>query len=140
MCNLKVVNGTRYIAPCPICGKTKALSPCVNADKYVYKINYTYYCSYTCYRAAQKAKEAKKQTRRKATEASRAIRKEARHKVVEAQERYNTNHFGRLFLEDYQSGLSKSSIALKYNKTRYFVRKYLDLFVSTREFEGSKAQ
>ena len=140
MCNLKVVNGTRYIAPCPICGQTKPLKECISAKDYVFKVNYTYYCSYTCYRAAQKVKEAKKQTRRKATEASRAVRKEARHKVVEAQERYNTNHFGRLFLEDYQNGLSKSSIALKYNKTRYFVRKYLDLFVSTRKFEGSTAQ
>lgn len=39
---------------CPICHTTKLIC---DIKDYVYKINKTVYCSYTCYRKAQKLRE-----------------------------------------------------------------------------------
>lgn len=42
---------------CPICGEKKFV---LDPSEYVYKIGCKYYCSWTCYRKAQKEMESKK--------------------------------------------------------------------------------
>lgn len=45
---------------CPVCGKDFIMS---HADLWTYKIDSRYYCSWTCYRKAQKMKKAAKKRR-----------------------------------------------------------------------------
>ena len=42
---------------CPICGKEFYITAW---DSWVYRIDHKYYCSWTCYRKAQKTKKVKK--------------------------------------------------------------------------------
>lgn len=46
---------------CPICGEKKFV---FDASEYVYKIGYKYYCSWTCYRKAQREMEEKHKKRK----------------------------------------------------------------------------
>jgi hypothetical protein len=50
----------RYV--CPVCEKVFYLT---NVNEYVYKIHHKYYCSYTCWRAAQAPPKPLKGTKKK---------------------------------------------------------------------------
>ena len=56
---------------CPICGKTKVLAYGTDMREYVYKLTIknktTYYCSYHCFRAAQKAEEERRAAQKEKT-------------------------------------------------------------------------
>lgn len=53
--------GFNKLRECPIC-KTKKFV--IDPDEYVYKIGTNYYCSWTCYRKAQKEMESNNKKRK----------------------------------------------------------------------------
>lgn len=138
MSNLKNVGGI-YVISCPVCGKEKALSYDVNVKKYCYQQHLIgrdiFYCSYTCFRAAQKEKAERKAAAQRARLQRLAAKQrkqyeysEARLNAIEATRQHNIFHFGKIFWEDWKKGLMKIEIAAKYSKSISFVNKYMKLY------------
>lgn len=135
MSNLVKADGC-YFVDCPVCGKRKLLSYTVNINKYFYKIrkgkDWTYYCSYTCYRVAEQRKKIgntlydnnlKKFVKPRKPRKQRVLGEQALTNLAARREQ-NLN-MGKTFWDDWCAGISQMKIAKKYDVSKSFVQKWL---------------
>ena len=140
MSNLKRLPGGLFaVSPCPICGKTKTLAVIVNVEHYLYQDHKregnTYYCSYTCWREAERREKAKKEAREQAKlqritekQRKRRVLSEEAVKALEETRQYNIHYLGKLFWEERMGGMTLVKIAEKYGKSLSFVKKWSSMY------------